>query len=165
MHRVSKSASHREKMDKPVAMTRRASIINAALALVPALASLDAEEPQDFLTDDLINGRFWRHWGREEKCTYLLGINDCISHLGQMIVDAGVSGELKESFAKCFFAKNIERQEMVNKMDQVYDDALNIILPVIEVFCLCVKQFNGSIATDAELRNELTRLRSKYRNQ
>lgn len=145
-------------------LTRRNGILAILIALIRSHKVIG-----DSLvtTNDFENGRFWKTLTGREKLLWISGALDSAAEFSKY-VDAfhettGVDTTAIMRIAKeRFHPENCTRLEFSEKLDLVYRDPVNLILPIAYVFTICSKQFNGGYASDSEFQEELASTRKAY---
>ncbi len=123
--------------------------------------------PDRYKTADRANGRFWRIFNIGEKNGWVMGAMDSASQFSNYVEIAHRMYKLdvtpiQKTTEQLFFPKETTVEEVVNKISLVYQDPVNLLLPIIEVYTMCCRQFNGGYKTDSEFRDDLASTRNAY---
>lgn len=150
---------------------RIATIAVIALVLVfllaPFLKAEDSEGETVFKTDILsastINGKAWASLDGQSRVMYLNGIED-----GLVLLIAEMDSVRSEkenaraaySAAERLMIKGFRFSDIVQEIDQLYQQASNRRIPVIEAYRYALEKFKG--ASPGQLASSESTLRMKY---
>ena len=113
----------------------------------------------------MVNGRYWRGLPEPARSAFFAATEGCALLMKEYFV--GVAGEaqvkkLAPDLDATFFVSGIPRAELAEKIDLVYKDPVNLIIPVTEVYILACKQFNGLFENDQAFSAALSERRKFY---
>jgi hypothetical protein len=145
-------------------VTRR-SIVPIILATLFKARKVSADSL--VTTNAFVNGRFWQGLTKIERGAWVSGAIDSAAEFSKYVDAAhdtyGIDvAPIMKTTEERFSPKSPTHSEIAEKISLIYRDPKNLILPVIEVFCICSVKFNGGFATDRDFQDELSSTRVAY---
>ena len=148
---------------------RRLAILILLSILTLYSARLMAE-PYSYNTSNLFNGRMWQLLSGTQKISHLTGIHEgIILCLNQIKGDLKISSDLMKRMQDSgifdrrrllFSSQGIT--EIEARMDQFYEDSVNLDIPIIDAYQHITMELNFSSSED--IKNNLSGLRRKYKD-
>lgn len=120
-----------------------------------------ADTDQTKAPNGLHNGRLWKLFNEEHRVFWIMAIEETAILVANAVADQN-SPEIKAMEAM-FYTRTTPTKELIEKIDLVYQDPINLIIPIVQVYSLCCREFNGDIKGDVEFQKELAENREANR--
>ncbi|HTU48837.1 MAG TPA: hypothetical protein VMF91_27485 [Bryobacteraceae bacterium] len=130
-------------------MTRRQVILTASGIASPAFLNPQII-PGDF-TQGMLNGRGWNRLPLGQKTCFLLGMTEALIFVraAEMALNSEAR-KIHEAIIDPFDLPTVNNDELAGKVDNLYTDAANANIPVIEIVTVASMVFRGKKQSDID---------------
>lgn len=126
--------------------------------LLAAATSLPLHAAPDLYTGGLLNGRLWQTLTSSKRALWLLTTFDTVRTVTELLGEQSMMYRTAEKMFYLKAPKAGSQKDLIDKITYVYQDPVNLAIPIINVYSLACQQFNG-LLDDAQFHKDLSEQR------